>query len=116
MKVLLRMSLCAVAVAILLAAVSGEAAQNKKKNSKGVKGAVVKVDADSVTVKTRKKTEEVTYKLNASTKVEKAGKKGAAAVPAQISDIRVGSQVTISGPRRGVAEKVVIGKKKKNAA
>lgn len=119
MKVLFRSLICAAAAIALLAVVSGEADAQK---GKGVAGAVVKVDAENLTVKVPEKKKkdqviaparEVSYKLNAQTKVEKAGKKDEAAVPAAVADITVGSYVAVVGAEGGAAEKVTIMKKKK---
>jgi hypothetical protein len=111
-----------VALAVLLGGVSSAEAAKAKKN-KPVKGAVVKVDKDSITVKTaaRKKGavpgQEVTYKLTGDTKVEKvSGKKGnQQTAPAKAGDLAAGQNVVLTLSGQDVKEvKILGGKKKKN--
>lgn len=120
MKVLFRSMVCAAAAAVVLAAVSSEAGEKKKP----VAGAVVKVDAENLTVKVPEKKKkdqvvaparEVSFKLNAGTKVEKAGaKKDDPTTPAAVADIQVGGYVMVTGAEGGAAERVlIVGKKKK---
>lgn len=108
---------------VALAAVSSEAGEKKKKSTAGV---VVKVDAESLTIKVAEKKKkdqvvaparEVSFKLTAATKVEKAGaKKDDPTTPATAADIAVGGAVAVTGAEGGAAERVLIMGKKKKAA
>jgi len=120
MKFVLSSVICCVAAMVLLASVSSEAGEAKKK--KAVAGKVVKVDAENLTIKTADKKKdnvvtagkEISFKLNAQTKVEKAGaKKDDPATPAAVADIQVGLAVAVVGAEGGAAEKVIISAKKK---
>jgi hypothetical protein len=121
MKFVLRGLVCVAAAAVLLATISSEADGQQKK--KGVNGQVAKVDAESLTIKVKEKkkdgvvvtpAKDVSFKVNASTKVEKAGaKKDDPATPAAIADVQVGQNVIVVGTEGGVAEKITILQKKK---
>jgi hypothetical protein len=118
----------AVALALALFASSAEAGKGKKKKAaRGVRGTVVSVAKDSLTVKVgaRKKGNnpgtERTFKLSDATKVEKVSGKRAnrQASPATITDVAKGARVVVNANGEQAQGIKIVGKskgKKKKAA
>lgn len=108
MAIMKRMTLCmSVLLVLSFAGLAQAKGKGKKPPTNTVKGEIIKIDGNQVTVRVGKNKDanmrEVVFTTDANTQVIREGNQG------QVSDLKVGQRVTVS-PSEGTASRIEIRK------